>query len=165
MQTELQIAIDDSTAVPRLEAMDRWIGQTLAMADSDDPRRALCVRIVDRSEGQALNRRFRGFDKPTNVLSFAAAAPADLPGALLEELPLGDLVLCWPVVEAEAEAQGKRLEDHCAHLLVHGTLHLLGYDHAAPEPAAVMEALEVAVLAEFSIADPYHIYPRGEVVS
>ncbi|MEM1434524.1 MAG: rRNA maturation RNase YbeY [Pseudomonadota bacterium] len=169
MQIELQIAISDPAPVPDADAVTRWISRTLALAGRADSQCSLCIRVVDGAEGQTLNRQYRGFDKPTNVLSFPAlphdGLPAVLPPELLAELPLGDLVLCWPVIEAEAVAQGKRLEDHCAHLLVHGTLHLLGYDHEAPAAAAAMEALEVAVLAQFSIADPYLIHPSGEVVS
>lgn len=110
----------------------------------------LSIRVVDAAESQALNRRFRGKDRPTNVLSF----PAELPPEL--ELPLlGDLVICRDVVEAEAAEQGKPPEAHWAHMVVHGTLHLLGYDHETAEGAAAMEALEAEILSEFGWPDPY----------
>lgn len=109
----------------------------------------LCVRIVGADEGRALNARYRGRDAATNVLSF----PCD-PG--VAELPLlGDLVLCVDVVAAEARAQGKAEADHYRHLIVHGVLHLLGYDHVSDDDAQVMEAAETAILAGLGIADPY----------
>ena len=110
----------------------------------------LSIRIVDAAESRALNRRFRGKDKPTNVLSF----PAELPPEL--ELPLlGDLVICRDVVEAEAAEQGKPPEAHWAHMVVHGTLHLLGYDHESTSEAETMEALEAEILGELGWPDPY----------
>ena len=122
----------------------------------------VAISIVAADESQALNAQWRDKDKPTNVLSFPAELPAQLASnamaaeaSELDELPFGDLALCWPVVEAEAAAQGKRVLDHCAHLVVHGLLHLAGYDHEDDTEAAAMEALEVAVLAKLSIADPY----------
>jgi len=112
---------------------------------------------VDAAESQALNRRFRGKDRPTNVLSF----PADLPPEL--ELPLlGDLVVCREVVEAEAAEQGKPAEAHWAHMVVHGTLHLLGYDHETAEGAEAMEALEAEILSEFGWPDPYQEHDEND---
>jgi probable rRNA maturation factor len=103
------------------------------------------VRLVDAEEGRALNRDYRGKDYATNVLTF------DYSRAPL----MADLVLCAPVVEAEARAQGKTLEDHYAHLLVHGALHALGHDHEHDAEAERMEALERRALAGLDIADPY----------
>ena len=105
---------------------------------------------------RALNSRFRQIDKPTNVLAFPSY-DADLAELLEEagELPLGDLVICAPVVLREAAEQGKSADDHWAHMLVHGTLHLLGYDHVEAEDAARMEALETRILAAQGIGDPY----------
>lgn len=117
---------------------------------------SVAIRIVDEAEMQALNAQYRGKDKPTNVLSF----PADLPAALAGQIdpePLGDIVLCAPVVRAEAEAQEKPLEDHWAHLSIHGLLHLLGHDHQDEDEAEAMEALEIGYLAELGIADPYRV--------
>jgi probable rRNA maturation factor len=108
------------------------------------------IRIVDAEEGQALNRQYRGRDYATNVLSFEADLP---PGV---NLPLiGDLVICAPVVAREAAEQGKKANDHWAHLTIHGTLHLLGYDHIEDGEAEEMEALETRILKGLGIADPY----------
>lgn len=118
----------------------------------------LTVRIVGEDEGRALNHDFRAKDYATNVLTFAYAEGEDLPGlpAAAADVPLaGDLVLCVPVVVREAAAQGKTLEAHFAHLVVHGMLHLQGYDHENETEAAEMEALETAILRELGYADPY----------
>ncbi|WP_193161376.1 rRNA maturation RNase YbeY [Microbulbifer hainanensis] len=110
----------------------------------------LTVRIVDEEESQQLNHQYRGKDKPTNVLSFPAEIPEDL------DLPLlGDLVICAPVVASEAQQQHKPAAAHWAHMVVHGTLHLLGYDHIDDSDAEVMESLETELLAGLGIADPY----------
>ncbi|BBM02210.1 rRNA maturation RNase YbeY [Microbulbifer sp. GL-2] len=110
----------------------------------------LAVRIVDEDESQQLNHQYRGKDKPTNVLSFHTDFPAEL------NLPLlGDLVICAPIVQMEADQQGKSLPAHWAHMLVHGTLHLLGYDHIDDAEAEVMEQLETKLLAQLGFADPY----------
>ncbi|MBZ9612907.1 rRNA maturation RNase YbeY [Rheinheimera maricola] len=108
------------------------------------------VRIVDNSESQQLNFDYRGKDKPTNVLSFAFQCP---PGI---ELPLlGDLVICAPVVMAEAAEQGKTLSAHWAHMIVHGSLHLLGFDHINDDDAEQMEAEEVTILQQLGFTNPY----------
>lgn len=110
----------------------------------------LCIRVVDSSESQALNLQYRGKDKPTNVLSF----PFEVPEGIELDL-LGDLVICTDVVTREAQEQQKPVLDHWAHLVIHGTLHLLGYDHIKDEEAEEMEALERQLLADLSIPDPY----------
>ena len=112
----------------------------------------LTLRVVDEDEGRALNRSYRERDYATNVLSFPADGLADIAPDLL-----GDIVLCAPVVAAEAAAQGKRVADHWAHLTVHGVLHLLGFDHEDDETAAIMEEHERAILAGMGIADPYRL--------
>jgi probable rRNA maturation factor len=114
----------------------------------------ITVRLVDAEESRELNHTYREKDKPTNVLSF----PSDLPDFLLEQMdvmPLGDLVICVPVMAAEAIEQGKTEQAHWAHLTLHGTLHLLGYDHIEDADAEEMEALEVAALSQLGIANPY----------
>jgi probable rRNA maturation factor len=115
----------------------------------------LAVVLGDDRLVRALNKAWRGQDKSTNVLSFAAGEdgprPADAP------LLLGDVVLAFETVAAEAAAQRKPLTDHLAHLVVHGVLHLLGFDHEAAAPAARMETLEKRILAGLGIADPYHV--------
>ena len=119
-----------------------------ALADLEGP--VLNLRIVDEPEGRELNRRWRERDYATNVLSF----PADLPDAVGIHL-LGDIVICAPVVEREAAEQGKPVHEHFAHLLIHGILHLRGFDHISARQAEVMEAREIRLLADLGIGNPY----------
>ena len=115
----------------------------------------LGIRVVGSTESRRLNARYRGKDKPTNVLSFP---PAPLPGPQgLGSRPLGDLVICAQVVRSEARAQRKPLEAHWAHLVVHGALHLIGYDHEREDEAKRMERREIAVLRRLGFANPYKI--------
>lgn len=133
--------------LPAAVSFRRWVAAALAgrIREAD-----LAIRLVDAKEGRALNRHYRGKDYATNVLSF----PAELPEGV--KLPLlGDLVLCAPVVAREAREQKKTLAAHYAHLTVHGTLHLLGWNHEDPREAECMEALEREILASLGIADPY----------
>ena len=110
----------------------------------------LTIRVVDEEESERLNSTYRGKDGPTNVLSF----PADLPDGI--DLPLlGDIVICAPLVEREAGAQGKRLQAHWAHLVIHGILHLLGHDHQREGEARERESNEVRLLGELGFSDPY----------
>ena len=137
--------------LPASVSFRRWVAAALAgrIREAD-----LAIRLVDAPEGRNLNRHYRGKDYATNVLSF----PADLPEGLPEgvRLPLlGDLVLCAPVIAREAAEQGKPLAAHYAHLTVHGTLHLLGWDHADEVEAEAMEQLERESLAGLGIDDPY----------
>jgi probable rRNA maturation factor len=120
----------------------RWIQASL-FADAE-----LTVRLVDADEGRLLNRTYRGKDYATNVLTFAYAESEDDPVS-------GDLVLCCPVVEREALEQGKPLEAHYAHMIVHGTLHAQGYDHETDDEAQEMEALETEILGRLGFPDPY----------
>ncbi|MFI5012918.1 MAG: rRNA maturation RNase YbeY [Hyphomicrobiales bacterium] len=118
-----------------------------AMRQADE----VCVTLTDDASISALNRRWRDKNAPTNVLSFPA------PPHPVSEAPcfLGDLVLAFETIEREAKAQGKSIDDHTAHLVVHGLLHLLGYDHASDSEAEGMETLETAILSTIGIADPY----------
>lgn len=135
------------TGLPGVAKLRHWARSALAGRRGDAE---LSIRIVDAAESRALNRRYRGKDKPTNVLAFPAELPAEL------ELPLlGDLVICREVVEAEAAEQAKPLDAHWAHMVIHGTLHLVGYDHETDEQAATMEALEADLLAELGWPNPY----------
>jgi probable rRNA maturation factor len=111
---------------------------------------ALCVRVVGSAESRRLDRVYRGKDKPTNVLSFPSSAEERVATGAL-----GDLVICAPVVAREAREQRKTLGAHWAHMVVHGTLHLLSYDHEKPRDARVMEALEVEILRGLGFHDPY----------
>jgi probable rRNA maturation factor len=133
-------------ALPTDGQFERWA----AVALQGRSEAELTIRLVDREESRDLNRRFRGKDAPTNVLSFPADLPADLALPLL-----GDIVICAPLVAEEAVAQGKREDAHWAHLTIHGILHLLGYDHRQAAAAELMEGLEIRLLAGLGIADPY----------
>ncbi len=116
----------------------------------------LAVRVVKPAESKRLNARYRGRDTPTNVLSFPVQQlPTHTPAAQATPTPLGDLVICARVVRAEARAQRKAIKAHWAHLVVHGALHLLGYDHEADDEARRMERRGIAVLKRFGISNPY----------
>lgn len=110
----------------------------------------LTIRLVDHDESRALNRRWRGMDRPTNVLSFPMDDSSDVAPPLL-----GDIAICAPLVRDEADAQGKSRDSHWAHLVVHGTLHLVGFDHENEDDANAMEALECRILASMGYPDPY----------
>jgi probable rRNA maturation factor len=130
--------------LPTDRTLRRWVDQSLAPRSRAQPVE-LTVRFVDAREGRRLNREFRGRDYATNVLTFDYS-----------RAPLAaDIVLCVPVIEREARAQGKRLRAHLAHLVVHGTLHAQGHDHLTDRQAAAMEALETRVLASLGYPDPY----------
>lgn len=137
-----------STHIPSLEQLEAWISRALQHAQRTDGE--ISVYVVDEEEGQSLNAQYRGKDYPTNVLSF----PADIPEEVGIPL-LGDLVVCAPVVEREAREQGKSLEAHWAHMLVHGTLHLLGFDHIDDAEAEEMEALETEIITGMGFPAPY----------
>jgi len=116
----------------------------------DENPTEVTIRIVDNDESRELNNQYRDKDKPTNVLSFPFEAPAGI------TVPLaGDLVICAPVVEQEAREQSKDAVAHWAHMVVHGMLHLQGYDHIEDNEAEVMEALEIRLLAQLGFANPY----------
>lgn len=117
--------------------------------------RIVSVSIVDAAASQALNAQWRGKDSPTNVLAFPAGDSPELPG---ETPPAGDIVICAGVVAEEAAAQGKGLEAHWAHIVVHGSLHLLGYDHMDANQAEAMEAVERRALAALGFPDPYQVH-------
>ncbi|HZX23487.1 MAG TPA: rRNA maturation RNase YbeY [Woeseiaceae bacterium] len=140
-------------ALPGRHALRRWAETALRRAGLEAGERELTVRIVGEAESRELNARWRGRDRPTNVLAFPGGEPG-LPGEE-EDYPLGDLVVCAPVVAREAAEQGKAAESHWCHMIVHGTLHLAGHDHETPEEAARMEGLEREILAELGHPDPY----------
>ncbi|MBF8756959.1 MULTISPECIES: rRNA maturation RNase YbeY [Pseudomonas] len=146
LELDLQRATD--AAAPDDAAFRRWCELALRQRTADSE---MTIRLVDEPEGRELNRTYRHKDYATNVLSF----PADVPDDLLDIPLLGDLVICVPVVEREATEQGKSLEAHWAHLVIHGCLHLLGYDHIEDDEAEEMEALERTLLAELGHPDPY----------
>lgn len=124
----------------------------------------LSIVLADNDQVQELNRDYREQDKPTNVLSFPALA-CEYPGKLILEpgpLHLGDIILAFGIVEAEAKALDMAFENHFIHLMVHGVLHLLGFDHIEDDEAEEMEALEIAILKDFGIANPYEIEAQSE---
>ena len=137
-----------------------------AIAESAFPRLTqsarpveLSVRLADDDEVRALNAKWRGKDKATNVLSFPLAHPDDFSVATIpgQELLLGDIILARGICETEASEKGVSVQEHATHLLVHGTLHLLGYDHQDDAAAAEMESREVRALARLGISDPYAV--------
>ena len=146
IEVEIQKASSSST-VPSDLKFRQWAATALhGFGDAE-----LVVRIVDRDESQQLNARFRSGETATNVLSF----PAELPEEV--DLPLlGDVVICAPLVEQEAQEQNKLPESHWAHLTIHGILHLLGYDHQTDEEATRMESLEISLLQSLDFRDPYN---------
>jgi probable rRNA maturation factor len=118
-------------------------------------RAELSLVLADDAMVQELNRQYRGQDKPTNVLSFAALDDEDAPEPEDGPLLLGDVIIAYETTAAEAEAEGKSLSDHLSHLVVHGVLHLLGFDHLEEDEAEEMEGLESSILGMLGIADPY----------
>jgi probable rRNA maturation factor len=152
----IAVAVEDASGaagVPAAAALRRAARATLLGARR---RRAatLAIRIVGTREARAINRRWRRKDYAPNVLSFPAALP-DAARRALAGAPLGDLVICAPVVAREARAQRKPAAAHWAHMVVHGVLHLIGHDHQRPREAARMERLERRVLASLGHPDPY----------
>lgn len=144
----VQYVIDDDQLVR--SRLRRWVHKTLNLAAPESVSTAqITLRLVDLAESQQLNSTYRTKDKPTNVLTFAYNDPST-PDNLI-----ADIVICTPVLKKEAIEQGKTYLNHATHLVIHGTLHALGYDHINTRDAEVMEAIETEILATFSIADPY----------
>ena len=147
MIIDLQIACEQETGLPTAEQIEQWA--TAAVQPQSDEVE-MTVRIVDEAESHELNLNYRGKDRPTNVLSFPFECPDEV------ELPLlGDLVICRQVVESEAQEQDKPLMAHWAHMVVNGSLHLLGYDHIEDDEAEEMESLETQIMTGLGFADPY----------
>ncbi len=147
LELDLQIALD-LPGLPTASDFHRWA--EAALAGANYPKDAeLTLRVVNEAESTALNETYRHKQGPTNVLSFPFEAPPEVESALL-----GDVVICAPVVLREAVIQGKTLEAHWAHLVAHGVLHLLGYDHDEAQ-AEAMELLEIRILAGLGYPDPY----------
>ncbi len=144
---DIQIATQNKNNLPSEQQLTTWFEQT---AKSFCTQAEITIRIVDIPESQALNRDYRGKDKPTNVLSFPFEAPPEIELNLL-----GDLVICRQIVESEAEEQNKDIFSHWAHMVIHGTLHLLGYDHLDDEEAEEMESLEISIMNALGFENPY----------
>jgi probable rRNA maturation factor len=133
--------------LPADDAVENWVSEAIG---GELRGGEMTVRFVGAEEGASLNETYRGKASATNVLSFAADVP-EIPDLAV----LGDLVVCAPVVEAEAQAQDKALTAHYAHMVVHGTLHLLGFDHETNADAEQMEGLECAILSRLGFPNPY----------
>ena len=154
---QLDIQNDSTLSIPDAA----WLSQCAATAAP--VLGSAVLRIVGHDEAQVLNAQYREKDYATNILSFPSDF-SDLPEGVLDEEEagyLGDLVVCAEVVAAEARAQGKTAEQHWAHLVIHGILHLQGYDHIEEDEATVMEALEVKLLGELGVPDPYNETTAG----
>lgn len=151
----LRVHVDNvsgvTVGIPSRQRLRRWVSVALT---GECEQAVIAIRIVDEQESQLLNGQWRGKQKPTNVLSFPMALPEGLGDGFL-----GDLVVCAPVVMREAVEQEKPLEAHWAHMIIHGVLHLLGYDHEADEDAEQMESREIFLLASLGFSDPYAVLP------
>jgi len=150
---KLELARGTRAWAPARSRMTRWAAAALGRRGAG---REVAVRVVAARESRELNRQWRGKDKPTNVLSFPAPSASRRGAPRGEPLPLGDLVICAEVVRREAIRDGKPVEAHWAHMVVHGALHLVGYDHEANLRERLrMERREIAVLREFGFRNPY----------
>ena len=130
----------NNAEIPKVNQFRKWVKAAIRI-DTE-----VTIRIVDEEEGRILNSTYRGKDYPTNVLTFPLTEEPHL---------MGDIIICAPVVEAEARAQNKTLEAHYAHLTVHGILHLHGYDHETEPQAELMEAIEIQIITKLGYANPY----------
>lgn len=155
---ELELDLQEAckATIPSLETLEHWIHTTLQAHHHKlhHPIITLTLRVVDEAEIQMLNSTYRNKNKPTNVLSFPNHMSEDM-HQLFEEQELGDIVLCASIVEQEAHTQHKNLQAHWAHMVVHSTLHLLGYDHILEDQAQEMESYEKAILKTLGFCDPY----------
>jgi len=149
-EVEVQTVVD-AAGLPDADQIRSWVGA--ALQGHEQPLEVV-VRIVGEAEIQGLNKHFRHRDRPTNVLSFPSA-PVGWVDDGQEPTLLGDLVICAPVVRREAAEQGKTLDAHFAHMVVHGVLHLLGHDHLNDDEAAEMEAAERRIVRTLGFGDPY----------
>ncbi len=157
LHVEIQFALDnvDPVRQPDAEKFLHWARAAFdAVGKSFAGEAQMTLRLVEEAEIVQLNRDYRHKDMPTNVLSFPFDVPRGLPESECNS-ELGDVVICAPVVQREAVQQGKTEESHWAHMVVHGTLHLLGYDHITDAEAARMESLEIRILAGLGFTNPY----------
>ena len=147
IELDLQIASQSDADLPSQADFSRWLTEAIHRFQE---QAEVTIRIVDEQESHQLNFDYRGKDRPTNVLSFPFEAP---PGMTIDLL--GDLVICRQVVEREAKEQNTPLASHWAHMVVHGSLHLLGYDHIEDDEAEIMESLEAEIMQSMGYEDPY----------
>lgn len=151
----------DDPAIPTALAMGRWL-QAVLLQQARPLKFVVTVRVVDNAEMADLNQTYRHKTGTTNILSFPFSAPE---GVDLDLPLLGDLVICLPVLQREALEQDKPLEHHWAHLLVHGCLHLLEFDHIDADEAHLMESHEIKILQQFGIPDPYFLAPSHSLTT
>lgn len=144
---DLQIVSENHDNLPSEAQINQWLNIILPPFM---PNAELTIRIVDKAESQQLNHTYRQKNKPTNVLSFPFESPVEMETPLL-----GDLIICKQIIEQEAQEQHKSLISHWAHMIVHGCLHLLGYDHIDDDEAEEMESLEIEIMAELGFSNPY----------
>lgn len=154
----LQLAVA-ATGLPEAAEFRTWINAAVAGSELTLPRNdaasLVTIRIVDEHESSRLNGSYRDTDKPTNVLAFPVDEEMPVTAESDDQMELGDLVICYGVVEREAREQSKPMTAHMAHMTVHGTLHLLGYDHLDAAEADAMEMLETRIMLKLGFPDPY----------
>lgn len=162
LEVDVQIALNDTTEhdePPSTQDISHWAYSAYSVSAENPTPSETTIRLVSEQEIKSLNNDYRQQDKPTNVLAFPFEM-SDMPELVSSaEMPLnllGDVVICHSVVAAEAKQQNKTLNDHYAHIVTHGILHLCGYDHIDEQDATTMEALEITILANHGIANPYH---------
>ena len=154
---DIEVEAEGWRGVPDVEGLAQQAAEAAISCAPSPVEDAVAATLLLTGDAEIakLNRLWRGQDKPTNVLSF----PASLPGCPGERRLIGDVALAYETVAREAEAEGKAVADHAAHLVVHGILHLLGEDHETDRQADAMERIEVAALAKLGISDPYRDLP------
>jgi len=151
--------VEADTNTPADSKFLEWVESALNSAKGRavgiDKSAELTIRVVGRDESAEFNRQYRNKSGPTNILSFPFEKPEGLPVEAALNFPLGDLLICSPLVVEEAHSQNRSVESHWAHLVVHGVLHLLGMDHIGNSDAEEMESMEAEILANMGISDPY----------
>ena len=150
---DIQWCVDDRDLMPDEDLIRQWA--QLCLSDLCSRSVELCLRVVSEAEIQCLNKKYRGSDRPTNVLSFINETPE---GRTVDEngrILLGDIIVCSEVVQRESRRQGKSVDAHFAHLVIHGILHLQGHDHSVDDQASKMEAIEKRLLLNLGYDDHY----------
>jgi probable rRNA maturation factor len=150
VRIDVQI-LSNCSVLPDNDVLIKWVD----LATAQRRLAELVIRLVDEEESAELNETYRQKQGPTNVLSFPFEMPEELPSDAISDDILGDLVICAPVVAKEAKEQGKSVLSHWAHMVIHGCLHLQGYDHVNEDDALVMEAIEIDLLSSIGINNPY----------
>jgi len=150
VKLDVQYACASDTALPVIEDFQRWAD----VAWCETGVAEVVIRLVNEAESRNLNHQYRGKDSATNILSFPMEVPDEM-AAMVDEIMLGDLVICAPVVAQEAIEQNKILMHHWAHMVIHGMLHLQGYDHITDDEAEEMERLEIKLLQQLGMTNPY----------